>query len=288
MRKVVFIFWLFFLLVSCDSALEFNINQSDIVVEGWIEADGYPVIIVTETFPISNRYENVENLKQFIVKWAKVTVISETDSVVLTGKYDNGYFPPYVYTTSRIKGEVGKSYTLKVEYKDYNVTAKTTIPEFPEITSFNLHKCDGVDSLYIVDANFSGNFSETNCYQCFSRVGAKWRQYFASFMGSLNGHNLSYSSTIPIYRSRHLLEDDYTPYYKYNDTISVKVSQLDSVSYNFWHEYMKTQVTSLNTFFSFQENLSSNINGGIGYWCGYASRRAYFVVKSDTTILLND
>ena len=106
-------------LTACESDY-LGTAESQLVVEGWIENEGYPVVILSRSVPISEDYTPMDELDQYLLRWAKVTVSDGQNSVVLTGKYDSGYFPPYIYTTGRLKGRAGKSYTLTVEYRDVN------------------------------------------------------------------------------------------------------------------------------------------------------------------------
>ena len=50
-------------------------------------------------------------------------------TVNLTGVPSDKYFPPYVYTSSQMRGESGKRYELVVEYGNVRVTGSTVIPE---------------------------------------------------------------------------------------------------------------------------------------------------------------
>lgn len=88
--------------------------QTQLVVEGWIEDGGYPVVLLGETHAIDAGMQNIEN---YIVRWGKVTISDGTDSVILTGGYDNDFFPPYKYTTFKMTGQAGKTYTLTAEYR---------------------------------------------------------------------------------------------------------------------------------------------------------------------------
>ena len=162
MRTIVcFIVFLATMLTSCDEN-HLAVTQPQLVVEGWIEDGGYPVVIVTSSIPISEEYMPAETLSDYIVRWATVTVYCGEDSAVLTGKYDKGYFPPYIYTTSRMKGEQGKNYSLKVEYKDMVATATTTIPPRPDVMRFRLEKCEDSDTMYQVKVVFTDNKEEKN------------------------------------------------------------------------------------------------------------------------------
>ena len=104
-------------LVACDDDI-FGNSQSQMVVDGWIEDGGFPIVIITQTLPITEDFVSVNNLGDYIVKWAKVTVSDGVDSVVLTGKYDNNYFPPYIYTTGRMRGKAGQTYYLTIKEND--------------------------------------------------------------------------------------------------------------------------------------------------------------------------
>ena len=75
-----------------------------LVVEGWIDEGGFPVVILSETVPISDIYADVNTLNDRVIKWAKVSIDDGENEVILTGKNSPSYFPPYIYTTSRMRG----------------------------------------------------------------------------------------------------------------------------------------------------------------------------------------
>ena len=279
MRAIVcFIVFVAAMLTSCDED-HLAVTQPQLVVEGWIEDGGYPVVIVTSSIPISEEYMPAETLSDYIVRWATVTVYCGEDSAVLTGKYDKGYFPPYIYTTSRMKGEQGKNYSLKVEYKDMVATATTTIPPRPDVMRFRLEKCEDSDTMYQVKAVFTDNKEEKNYYQLFSKVGAENKQYLASYLGSIDDDVLGDTTEVAVYRGHEMLSTmDYTPYFRPNDTISVKLSQIDEASFYFWDDYIKILSLSRNPFMAPQRSIRYNIVNGSGYWCGMNSVKDYFVI----------
>ena len=279
MRAIVcFIVFVAAMLTSCDED-HLAVTQPQLVVEGWIEDGGYPVVIVTSSIPISEEYMPAETLSDYIVRWATVTVYCGEDSAVLTGKYDKGYFPPYIYTTSRMKGEQGKNYSLKVEYKDMVATATTTIPPRPDVMRFRLEKCEDSDTMYQVKVVFTDNKEEKNYYQLFSKVGAENKQYLASYLGSIDDYVLGDTTEVAVYRGHEVLSTmEYTPYFRPNDTISVKLSQIDEASFHFWDDYIKILSLSHNPFMAPQRSIRYNIVNGSGYWCGMNSVKDYFVI----------
>ncbi len=280
MKNIVFALILLSFLIACDA--DYLPDQKPhLVVEGWIEDGDFPVVIVTQSIPMSEDYTSSDSLGNYIVRWATVTVYCGEDSVILTGKYANGYFPPYIYTTSWMRGEAGKTYLLKVEYKDMKVSAVTTIPGKPDVKRFFLEKCTDSDSLYQAKVVFADNKDEKNYYQLFTRVGANNRQYLASYLGSMDDAILGDTTEVAAYRGHEVLSMlDYTPYFRPNDTISVKLSQIDEVSYHFWDDYTKNLSLSKNPFLAPQRSIRSNIVNGSGYWCGMNSVKEYFVVPN--------
>lgn len=271
MKRLLYISVIILLFVSCKEEDTFTPLPPDIVVEGWIENDRYPVVILTKTFPVSTEFQDPNNLEGYLVRWAKVTISDGENSVVLTGRYDKTYFPPYVYTTSWLKGEVGKTYYLTVEYDHFHATAKTTIPAPPQIDRYKVEKLPDSDKFYQITACFSDNPNEKNYYQFFTKTGVESNQFIGSYMGSIDDRNIKEHVEFPVYRGHAYNEDDYYPNFSEGETVAVMFAQVDETSYRFWDAYTKSQVLNANMFLSTSTSLPSNISGGKGYWCGYGA-----------------
>ncbi len=97
------------------------------VVEGWIEENDYPYVILSHNLPFFTAVDSAQ-LSEIVIRFAKVTVSDGENSEVLTARRDNNYFPPYIYRGSELKGQSGKTYTLKIEYAGNTLTSTTTIP----------------------------------------------------------------------------------------------------------------------------------------------------------------
>ena len=267
------------LLLSCSG--DYLPEQNDeLVVEGWIEDNGFPVVILTKNINISNKYQSLDSLSSRIVRWAKVTVSDGEKSVVLTGRYMKGYTPPYIYTTSHFRGEAGKTYQLTVEYGDFHATATTTIPNTQKIDELSVERCAQSDTLYQISLRYNDDEAEQNYYQIFTRVGGRdVRQYLAAYLGTIDNRVVKPKTKIPVYRGRDINTLDYTPYYTINDTVAVKFAHIDSTSYNFWYDYTRNLTTAGNMFFATAASLRSNIIGGTGYWCGMGSDIKYVAIR---------
>lgn len=270
--------------VSCNDDY-FNPQQSQLVVEGWIEEGGFPVVMLTKSVAITEEYQDLSDLSAYVIRWAKVTVFDGEDSVVLTGKYDTGYMPHFIYTTTRMRGQVGHTYSLKVEYRDFLATATTTVLPAPVIETIRVEPTEGSDSLYEVSCQFYDDPQQKNYYQVFSRVGTTNKLYLASYLGALDDEVLGAHPCVTVYRRHQLGAGKYISGFLVSDTVAIKLSQVDAASYQFWDDYAKNLTLSENLMFPVYSSIRSNISGGTGYWCGMGSSVRYIILSSYLTNL---
>ena len=256
---------------SCNEN-SFIISDPEIVVEGWIESGGFPVVILSTTVQPNQEYIDLDDLQNNVIRWATVSINCGDKSVILIGKVDKSYYPPYIYTTSEMRGQSGKEYELNVSYKDYSINAVTSIPESIEIENFNVVKCENSDSLYQLNALIKDNKDEVNYYKFFTRVKEEDKIYLSSFMGLYGDDLLDETTLIPVYGGISSFKKRHSPYFKIDDEVFVKLAHLDSSSYEFWKDYQNVTFSSSVSFFPDRENMRSNIIGGMGYWCGYGIR----------------
>ena len=265
------------LLCSCKGDY-METAPSQLVVEGWIEHDGFPVVMVTQSVPLSTEPVLLDHLENYIVKWAKVQVSDGENTVVLTGKYDNRYFPPYIYTTGNLRGMQGKDYTLTVEYGEHTATATTHIPAPPYVERIWQEPCPNNDTLVTYKVRLHDNPNEKNYYQLFcSSRDAQLLQLSATYMGCISDDLIDRSADFTVYRpSTAMGEEDHSIYFSSNDKVMIKVAQIDEASHNFWSDYSQNMLLSGNLLMSSYQNLRSNIHGGYGIWCGMGCVEASF------------
>lgn len=280
MRKLLFVFscLLLFGLQSCAPDY-FEDKRSELVVEGWIEDNRPPVVILSKTLTLSDKYQSLTDLKDYIVTWAKVSVSDGVDTVVLTGKYDPEYFPPYVYTTGRMFGRVGATYTLMVEYEDIYATAETRILPSPVMENMRVVRSEDSDSLYQIEITMRDESPEKDYYQVFTKTGTSSKQFFASYLGYFTDDVIIDGTFIPVFRGKSAMDEDYTPYFKENDSVSVKIAHIDNGAYEFWSTYSKNVNMPSSMFLTAISRVPSNISGALGYWCGMGSLRKNIVIS---------
>lgn len=257
------------LIVACGEDYEYQ-QKKMLVVEGWIDAGGYPIVMVTTSVPISEEKQQLDEMDEYLLRWAKVAISDGEGYVVLTGKIDTCYSIPYIFTTGKMKGVPGNTYRLMVSYEDFYAEAETTIPYPASVDSFSVTPIEG-DSLFQLNAFFEDNVSEKDFYKFFVRVKGRDNVLLPTFLGTIDDDVLDKNVKATIYQPERLFSDGYTPFFRKNDSVSVKISRMDADAYQFWKAYDELQSFSGVMFFPVSHSLPSNVKGGIGYWFGYGS-----------------
>ena len=281
MRRWFAYFCLAFLLIACQE--ESQDNYQEIVVEGWIESGGAPVVILTKSFVVE-RLEDTDEDESVVLPWGKVTVSDGTNSVILTGDYDERYFPPYAYSTSRMKGVPGRTYYLTVEYGNRIVTAQTTIPIPASLDSLVVSPCEESDTLYQITAYYEDNPATKDYYSFHTRIFNRETRFYPSFLGVLDDERLTSHNQQIVQPGMHFLTTEnnvYRPYFRETDSVQIKFAKIDETTYKIHKAYNEMTSLASNPIFSSDVSMPTNIQGGLGYWCGYAVTK-YNVVIADS------
>lgn len=243
-----------------------------LVVEGWIDADGPPVVILTTTAPVSTEYQSIDSLGRYVVRWARVAVSDGENEVVLMGHTDADYTPPYVYTTSHLYGRAGGTYRLTVDYADYHAEAVTTIPPVVQAEGFRAVPAQNSDTLFALTALLRDDPAARNYYKVFTRTGRRQTMWLPSMLGTFSDETLVHPvAEVPVYKSGIIGTQHFTPYFERDDVVLVKLAAVDSVSHDFWQDYEASSSFGGNFFLPSTANLRSNVSGALGYWCGYGA-----------------
>ena len=246
--------------------------ESDLVVEGWIEEGRHPVVMVTTSLPTMTEYQDWETLYDHLVRWAKVTVDNGEERVVLTGKMNRKYFPPYVYTTSHMVGEAGKTYKLTVEYEGLVATASTTVPESVPLEYIKVVEAsDG----YKIFTGLKDDASSKNYYRFFSMIEGVDSTYAPSFLGliddSILAEGVNEVAVNGAYASDFGTAQRSPLSYKEEDVVRFRLSSMTEEIYNYWEDFDDISGLSSNPFFPVNKKIRSNVSSGMGYWAGYGS-----------------
>lgn len=247
-------------------------NESRLVVEGWIEDGRFPVVLVTSSVPVSLEPQELENLEDHIVRWAKVSVNDGEKEIIMAGGPDNSYFPPYSYTTARMRGKAGGTYELKVEYQGQTVTSVTTIPAKKSLEYLRVESIPPADTSFRIVAGIRDDEKTSDRYKFFIRKEGKDSSYISSFLGLLKDEEMD--DTVyeaHIYNNISVNSSVFEQFFSADDVIYIRFSTLDNTSWEYWNDYDEIQALSRNPFIPSSKKIRTNINGGFGCWAGYGS-----------------
>jgi hypothetical protein len=262
------------IICSCEKEIPINFPDysSQLVVEGWIEQGKGPKVLLTFSAPFFAPIDS-SNIRNYTALRAKITLSNGSDSTILTLKPNDVYFPPYYYFSSELVGELNSEYQLKVEYSGKDYTAKTTIPDLVSPDSIWYQKDPGQDSLGLLWMKISDDPLRDNYYRTLVRRLGKDKNFVPTFISvfddkTFNGQTLTLSLSKG---SGNLLDMSSNRFFKIGDTLVLKFCSIDKPSYDFWHSLQTNIVTSANPFSANMTEIASNINNGLGIWCGYAA-----------------
>lgn len=262
------------ILSSCASEQEDDVFIPRIIVEGWIDEGSPATVILTQMLPYNDNSESGPlDMNDIPIRWATVSISDGERSEMLVGRIDTDYTPPYIYSGSGIRGEAGKEYTLTVKYSGRLLKAVTTVPETVPIDSYEVSQSPSCDTLYSIRIHFKDNPEQKNYYKVFTKVKNTDKRYFAAFMGDLSDEVISTDAYMTVNRAfRHTRLYQHTPYFKIDDTVYVKFTQLPVEGFEFWSSYENEVTNGSNILFPSMDNLKTNISGGgRGIWCGYGA-----------------
>lgn len=241
-------------------------------VEGWIEQDGYPHVILTHNIPFFTTLDSAQ-INEIVIRWAKVTVSDGVTSEILTARRDDNYFPPYIYRGYELKGQPGKTYTLTIEYAGHTLTSTTTIPpRVPLDSIWFVQREDNPDRVQLY-VRFKDDVNEKNYYKLYTKT-VNNKIYIPTLVSNeddkyFNGKTLTLQvNTGPV--NNLSLKNDF--YFKKGETIRVKFSSIHKDGYDFWSSFQDEVMNSSNPLIGSTGLIKSNITGSaVGIWCGYGS-----------------
>ena len=274
-----------FMQYSCQRE---DILTEQVVVEGWIESGYGPIVILTKSIVVAEeQYANGDSDDLSVVlPWGKITVSDGLDTVVLTGRIDGNYYPPYVYSSDYLIGKPGRTYKLQIEYGNRFLTAETTIPNIDTLETVRVERCEDNDTLYQINAYFNDDLYQKDYYLFLTKLYSKEKRFYPAFLGLFNDDVLVSQNCCQVHPGIHTLTDTlyhYSSYYEKNDSVLFKFAKIDKTTYEIHESYNELVSLSSNPILVSNLKLKSNIKGGDGFWCGYATTN-YRVVIADSIV----
>lgn len=278
-KYLLFVFAIILTSCSNDNVSEQKSLESKLVVEGWIEEGDYPQVLLSSSIPVTDVIDST-NVLNHAIRAAKITISDGINSEVLRVKTDKNRVPPFVYFGSTLKGEAGKEYSLKIEYLNRIVEAKTIIPKTVQLKSAEYIKKVETDTTGYVFVKFDDPLDEKNYYQIATKIDGEEPIFVPSFYGNLDDKNFT-TSPISVQINRGVLlfpKTKFTPYFADGDLIHVKLRTQNKEALDFWNSWQNEIVNSRNPIYPANTSLKSNIKGGIGIWAGYG--QSTLIVKT--------
>lgn len=294
MRQYLYIALCVFALTACKQT---NTPQPpSLILEGWIDAGDIPVVLIHQSYVLDNyvyadSVRTIEDVvEDLLIPFGRVTVSDGTNEMVLTGRVDTMYLPPYTYSSLYMEGAVGKTYTVTAQYKDYYATATTTIPPVATLDSIRVlsHADDALD----IRAYMSGVNEQEDAYYALFVRKYKSKQFQLCPFGVFQSRDAKNGQMeIKVYNpSPEPDHRDISGFHFYVDPkadspqkYQLKIARIDYPSYLYWKAYNEQIVTRGILFIPIYKNIPGNVSGGQGIFTGMGSSVYSFALAPDST-----
>ena len=260
-------------LFSCNE--ENNINYVEylpkVAVEGWIENETPATVMLSWTAPFDQEMDTTF-LLEHVIRSAKVSVSDGEQTEILTLGLNNNYLPPYVYYGTTLKGQTGKSYSLKIEYRGEIISAETYIPQAVALEKIWFEKSSPADTIGYIHISFlntSGLY-----YQIATKVDEKETVFTPCLYGNINSSSFDKNEMVSIQVNKGPViypNINLATHFVTGNTVFLKFRTQPKHGYDFYTSWQNEMLNTQNPIFPANTGLKSNISGGIGIWCGYGT-----------------
>jgi len=286
------------LLVSCieEYVPPQEETTPEFVVEGFIEAGegSLPAyVLITQSIPFLSTID-LSTFNSLFVNDAIVTVNDGTKDVQLTELCLNDLPDPiravaaellgvdpdstslnicaYVDLNDELDRREGGSYDLSISTDNTEITATTTIPEFVPLFDLRWDDLPGVpsDTLARLFTTINDPADQTNFYRYFTEENDEGLVIpFQSVVNDafFDGQEFEF----PLNKAERR-DADFDPntfgFYTRGDSITIKWMTIDEAHFDFWTT-LEFSRNSSGPFSSFNR-VTSNVDGALGIWGGYA------------------
>ncbi len=270
-------------MTACEDPLELDMANytTKIVVDGYIEHGQFPLVLLTKSASYFSTIDSA-SLRNLVISRAKVTVSDGIKEEVLTLKKNDKYYPPYIYEGTEIRGEAGKTYSLKIDYEGKSYTSETSIPPRVSLDSIWFKLAPGEDSLGLLYAKISDNPDREDYYRLFTQRTDKDKKFIPVYLSAIGDQYFNGTSfTFSVLRGSESISDVRDDiYFRKGDLVKIKICTIDRPHFDFWRTLERELYVTGNPFSSSGNEVITNIKGGaLGVWGGYNPQVYQIVVK---------
>lgn len=282
--------------LSCEKEVHVKLNTGEpkIVVDGQIERNGYPVVILTRSIGYFSKID-LSILENSFVHGAQITVYDGIDSIHLreysldTGV--NGLNKFYLYTIDtadpsafNFKGITERQYTLRIRVEGQVFESVTKIPAVNPVDSMWFRKPSGepkIESAMLMFVRFKDPDTLGNFIRYFTQRN---RELYLPGFNSVYEDDIVNGTTIDSinisagYNRAKEPNLDSLGFFFRGDTVTLRWCAIDAGVFDFFRTFEYATGTIGNPFAS-PVNVQSNIKGGaLGVWAGYGSSYKTLVI----------
>lgn len=272
MKHLIYLLLLAVGLTSCEEAPPLPSPKA--VIEGTFSSDGYPTVLFS-----SSVTPGVDgSLQDALINWGKVTISDGEREVILSGRVDDTYLPPFRYYTFDMKGEPGKTYTVKADYMDLHAESTMRMPYPTAIDSLTFAPTDE-PGLLAATLHFTSPDDTPAYYYLTLQEDEKGGRPAPCMLGTLAALEPRRACAIPVMRPKVKIDSvDYIAHLPVGEKMTVYLNRVEKPVYDFWKAYDNMLMFGASPFISANESLPTNVTGGFGVWSPQGAAGLSFTV----------
>ncbi len=296
---------------ACVKDITVDIPQAEtgLVVDGYIDFDDYPVVYLSTSMAYFQEGLDSNAVNETIITDEKATVIVSDGLTDDTLEYlPIAHWPYRCFRGTKFKGQLNTRYDLKIIYEGQTYTSSTSIPD--TITIEAVQSTFMSDTFAVMQVKWTDPKNIRNYYSVHIKNQHQpmhYRPYMVNHIISdeiADGKEMSFAMVLKgreynaYYDNFYTQEEQDSFVYKLGeffcfeigDSVSVKLSAIDNITYNVWESWYRNMLTDGNPFTN-PATVKTNINApegkrGRGFWMGYACNY-YCVYISGKDTLVN-
>lgn len=291
MFRLLFSFLLVVLLAACDKPVEFELDEVSpkLVVEATIENGQPPLVYLSKSLgyfstidPATLANNFVRNAEVFVSNGTLTHKLKEYSVPVGGGFFFYYYSVDPASPSTAFVGELSKNYSLRIVAEGKEYTAVTRIPDTTR----------RIDSVFWKPAP-AGNPPEKVAVmvRAYDRPGfGDYVRYYTKQnsdlfypgIASVFDDQVIDGTSYEVQVERGIPRNGSVPenysFFDRGDTVTLKLSNIDKATYDFWRTMEYTYASVGNPFSSPTKVLSNIKGGGLGYFGGYASQYRTIII----------
>ncbi len=159
-KSIIYLFLLSFVVLSCEDVVEVDLKEAEkrITIDAFIETDHKPEVIISQTMAYNDQ------TRPELLKGAKITIFDNSTPPKSTQLHETegkGYYT----TTEDYFGEVGKVYTLNVEYKGITYSATDSLKRNSSVDTVFVKKNEDYEEFYSIFISADEPEGFGDCYR---------------------------------------------------------------------------------------------------------------------------